>query len=124
MLYNEALTKKIIGAAIEVHKTLGPGLLESAYQECLARELSLMNIPFEKELNLPVEYKGVKIDCGYRIDFVVDKSTVVELKAVYEILPVHKAQLLTYLKLTGIKTGLLINFNVPILAKGITCMVN
>lgn len=124
MLYNEALTKKIIGAAIEVHKTLGPGLMESAYQECLARELSLMNIPFEKELNLPVEYKGVKIDCGYRMDFVVDKLIVVELKTVGEILPVHKAQLLTYLKLTGIKTGLLINFNVPILAKGITRMVN
>lgn len=124
MLYNESLTKNIIGAAIEVHKTLGPGLLESAYQACLARELSLMNIPFEQELNLPVEYKGVKVDCGYRIDFVVDKSTVVELKAVAEILPVHKAQLLTYLKLTGIKTGLLINFNVPILTRGITRMVN
>ncbi|MHB8934302.1 MAG: GxxExxY protein, partial [Bellilinea sp.] len=87
------MTKNIIGAAIEVHKTLGPGLLESAYQACLARELSLMNIPFEQELNLPVEYKGMKVDCGYRIDFVVDKSTVVELKAVAEILPVHKAQL-------------------------------
>lgn len=124
MLYNESLTKNIIGAAIEVHKTLRPGLLESAYQACLARELSLMNIPFEQELNLPVEYKGVKVDCGYRIDFVVDKSTVVELKAVAEILPVHKAQLLTYLKLTGIKTGLLINFNVPILTRGITRMVN
>ncbi|MHB0924780.1 MAG: GxxExxY protein [Bellilinea sp.] len=124
MLYNESLTKNIIGAAIEVHKTLGPALLESAYQACLARELSLMNIPFEQELNLPVEYKGVKVDCGYRIDFVVDKSTVVELKAVAEILPVHKAQLLTYLKLTGIKTGLLINFNVPILTRGITRMVN
>jgi len=124
MFYNEALTKNIIGAAIEVHKTLGPGLLESTYQECLARELSIINIPFEKELNIPVEYKGVRIDCGYRLDFLVDKCIVVELKAVDEILPVHKAQLLTYLKLTGVKTGLMINFNVPLLTKGITRMVN
>lgn len=124
MLYNEELTKRIIGAAIEVHKILGPGLLESAYRECLARELSLMNIPIEKELNLPVVYKGVNLDCGYRMDFVVDNANVVELKTVDEILPVHKAQLLTYLKLTGLKTGLLINFNVPILSKGITRMVN
>lgn len=124
VLYNEELTKRIIGAAIEVHKILGPGLLESAYRECLARELSLMNIPFEKELNLPVVYKGVNLDCGYRMDFVVDNANVVELKTVDEILPVHKAQLLTYLKLTGLKTGLLINFNVPILSKGITRMVN
>ncbi len=124
MLYNEELTKSIIGAAIEVHKILGPGLLESAYRECLARELSLMNIPFEKELNLPILYKGVSLDCGYRMDFMIERSIVVELKAIDEILPVHKAQLLTYLKLTGMKTGLLINFNVPILIKGITRMVN
>lgn len=83
-----------------------------------------MNIPIEKELNLPVVYKGVNLDCGYRMDFVVDNANVVELKTVDEILPVHKAQLLTYLKLTGLKTGLLINFNVPILSKGITRMVN
>lgn len=124
MLRNQDLTKKIIGAGIEVHKTPGPGLLESAYQECLTRELTLMNVPFEKELNRPVEYKGVKINCGYRVDFVVEGSVVVELKAGDLILPVHKAQLLTDLKLTGINTELLINFNVPYLSNGITRMVN
>ena len=124
MLYLEDLTEKIIGAAIEVHRTLGPGLLESAYQECLARELTLRKVPFEKEKNLPVEYKGVHVDCGYRIDFLIDNQVIVELKAVEAVLPIHRAQLITYLKLTGHKVGLLINFNVRQLIKGIERLAN
>ena len=119
MLYQKELTGKIIGAAIEVHQTLGPGLLESAYQTCLAREFTLRQIPFEKEKALPVEYKGVQLDCGYRLDFLVADEVIVELKAVETLLPIHDAQLLTYLKLTGCKVGLLINFNVPVLKDGI-----
>jgi GxxExxY protein len=109
----------IIGACLEVHKVLGPGLLENTYQECLARELSLRGIPFEKEKPLPVEYKEVRVDCGYRLDFLVDGSVVVELKSIEAILPVHEAQVLTYLKLTGCKLGLLMNFNVAVLKEGI-----
>ena len=124
MLYLEDLTEKIIGAAIEVHRTLGPGLLESAYQECLARELTLRKVPFEKEKNLPVEYKGVHVDGGYRIDFLIDNQVIVELKAVEAVLPIHRAQLITYLKLTGHKVGLLINFNVQQLIKGIERLAN
>ncbi len=118
------LTEKIIGAAIEVHRTLGPGLMESAYAECLCRELLLQGIPFEREKALPVAYKGVKLDCGYRLDLLVAGSVVVELKAVEELLPIHEAQLLTYLRLGGWKVGLLINFNVPVLTKGVKRMVN
>ena len=110
---------QIIGAAIEVHKVLGPGLLESAYEECLCRELALQSIPFERQRSLPVEYKGVRLDCGYRLDLVVAESVVVEIKAVESILPIHEAQLLTYMKLCGWKLGLLINFNVPVLKDGI-----
>ena len=124
MLYLEDLTEKIIGAAIEVHRTLGPGLLESAYQECLARELTLRKVPFEKEKHLPVEYKGVQVDCGYRMDFVIDNQVIVELKAVEVVLPIHRAQLITYLKLTGYKVGFLINFNVQQLIKGIERLAN
>ena len=113
------LTHEIIGAAIEVHRILGPGLLESVYENCLAREFNLRNIPFEIEKPLPVEYKGTSVDCGFRLDFLVDQKVVVELKAVDKIDPVHEAQLLTYLRLTGCKIGLIINFNVPILIKGI-----
>ncbi len=113
------LTHEIIGAAIEVHRILGPGLLESVYENCLAREFNLRNIPYEIEKPLPVEYKGTAVDCGYRLDFLVDNKVVVELKAVEKIDPVHEAQLLTYLRLTGCKIGLIINFNVPILIKGI-----
>ena len=113
------LTHEIIGAAIEVHRILGPGLLESVYENCLAREFNLRNIPFEIEKPLPVEYKVEFVDCGYRLDFLVDNKVVVELKAVDKIDPVHEAQLLTYLRLTGCKIGLIINFNVPILIKGI-----
>ena len=123
MLYEQELTEQIIGAAIEVHRALGPGLLESAYQACLAHELSLRSVPFEQEKSLPVEYKGVHVDCGYRLDFVVVDKVVVELKAVDEIHPVHEAQLLTYLRLTRCKVGLLINFNVAKLKDGIKRMV-
>ncbi|MHB0965463.1 MAG: GxxExxY protein [Bellilinea sp.] len=124
MLYLEDLTEKIIGAAIEVHRTLRPGLPESAYQECLAQELTLRKVPFAKEKNLPVEYKGVHVDCGYRIDFLIDNQVIVELKAVEAVLPIHRAQLITYLKLTGCKVGLLINFNVQQLIKGIERLAN
>ena len=119
MLYEEELTEQIIGAAIEVHREIGPGLLESAYQACLEREFVLRGLPFEPQKPLTVAYKGVQLDCGYRLDFVVDDKVVVELKAVDELHPVHEAQLMTYLKLTGCRVGLLINFNVIQLVKGI-----
>jgi GxxExxY protein len=122
-LYEEKITEQIIGAAIEVHRHLGPGLLESAYQSCLAHELGLRGIKFEQQKPLPVEYKGIRLDCGYRLDFLVDNKVVVELKAVETTEPVHEAQLLTYLKLTGSKVGILINFNVPLLREGIRRMV-
>ncbi|MCP9446718.1 MAG: GxxExxY protein [Nitrospira sp.] len=113
------LTEQIIGAAIEVHEALGPGLLESAYEECMCRELALRQIRFDRQRPLPVEYKGVKLDCGYRLDLLVAEAVVVEIKAVEVIVPVHEAQLLTYLKLGGWKIGLLINFNVAVLKDGI-----
>ena len=117
------VTGKVIGAAIEVHQALGPGLLESAYQQCLCRELFLRHVPFVKQLPLPVEYKEVMLDCAYRLDLLVASSVVVEIKAVSELEPVHAAQLLTYMKLGGWSLGLLINFNVPILRDGIRRMV-
>jgi GxxExxY protein len=123
MLYERDLTGQIIGAAIEVHRALGPGLLESAYQACLAHELALRGLSFAQERSLPVEYKGIRLECGYRLDFVVADKVVVELKAVEALDPVHEAQLLTYLKLTGCRVGLLINFNVPVLKNGIKRMV-
>jgi len=121
MLHEEALTAQIIGAAIEVHRRLGPGLLESAYQACLARELSLRNVPFEREVSLPIEYEGIQVDCSYsyRLDFVVAGNVVIELKAVDALQKVHEAQLLTYLRLSGLRVGLLINFNVAVLKEGI-----
>ncbi|MCE9645017.1 MAG: GxxExxY protein [Chloroflexi bacterium] len=118
-LLEKDLTDKIIGAAIEVHRALGPGLLESAYQLCLAQECKLQKLSFEQQVLLKLNYKGVELDGGYRIDFVFDKRVVVELKAVEEVLPVHEAQLLTYLMLTGIRVGLLLNFNTPVLKDGI-----
>jgi len=118
------LTEKIIGSAIEVHRALGPGLLESSYEECLCHELRLRSVPFERQVALPVEYKGVQLDCGYRLDLLVAQSVVVELKAVEHIEPIHEAQLLTYLKIGGWTVGLLINFNVPILKHGIKRIVN
>ncbi|HOU13618.1 MAG TPA: GxxExxY protein [Anaerolineae bacterium] len=119
MFYEKALTENIIGAAIEVHRTLGPGLLESAYQACLAREFAPRGLAFEQEKPIPVTYKDVKLDCGYRVDFIVNAKVVVELKAVEQMRPVYEAQLLTYLRLTGCKVGLLINFNVPVLTNGV-----
>jgi GxxExxY protein len=113
------LTYEIIGGAIEVHRALGPGLLESAYRTCLCRELSLRGINFQTELSLPVQYKGVQLNCGYRIDVLVADLVVVEIKTVEAIAPVHDAQLLTYLRLGGWKVGLLINFNVAVLKHGI-----
>jgi GxxExxY protein len=118
-LLEKDLTDKIIGAAIEVHKVLGPGLLESAYQVCLERESTLRNICFERLVDLPLNYKGINLDAGYVIDVVYDNRVIVELKAVERVIPVHEAQLLTYMRLTGIRVGLLINFNVPVLKDGI-----
>ena len=115
----DRLTEQIIGAAIEVHQSLGPGLLESAYQDCLCRELSLRGIPFARQLILPAEYKGVRLECGYRIDVLVSSAVVVEIKSVDTIDPVHRAQILTYMRLGGWRTGLLMNFNVPAMKNGI-----
>ena len=116
---NDPLTQKVIGCAIEVHRTLGPGLLESTYQHCLAHEFSLQNIPFKTEWPLPVNYKDIQLDCGYRVDLLVRNCLILELKAVSAILDIHRAQLLTYMKLAKIETGLLINFNVRRLVDGI-----
>ena len=113
------LVGQVIGAAIEVHKALGPGLLESAYATCLCRELDLRSIPYEKEKPLPIDYKGTKLDCGYRMDLLIDNQLILELKSCDRLQPIHEAQLLTYLKLTGIRVGLLVNFNVPLLKRGI-----
>ena len=119
MLVEERLTEQIIGSAIEVHRELGPGLLESAYEECLCHELHLRNISFQRQVSLPIVYKGVNLDCGYRIDLLVENAVLLELKSIEETLPIHHAQLLTYLRLSGMKVGLLINFNVPVLKNGI-----
>jgi GxxExxY protein len=113
------LTDSIIGAAMEVHRTLGPGLLESTYEMCLCRELNIRGIRFERQVPIPVEYKGVKLDCGYRADIIVDGTILVEIKAIDLLLPIHDAQVLTYLKLGGWKIGLLINFNVELLKHGL-----
>ncbi len=119
----DSLTESVIGLAIEVHRALGPGLLESAYQECLCYELKANGLAFGRQVALPVVYKSVKLDCGYRMDLVVDDRLVVELKTVEKILPIHEAQLLTYLRLSGIRTGLLLNFNTSVLKDGIKRMV-
>ncbi len=121
--YQQELTEQVIAAAIEVHRYLGPGLLESAYEECLCRELSLRKVPFERQKPLPLEYKGVKLDCGYRIDLLVDKLVIIELKCVDKINPVHEAQLLTYLKLAEVKVGLIMNFHQPKLTEGLKRLV-
>jgi GxxExxY protein len=118
MQVNE-ITHAIIGAAMEIHRNLGPGLLESAYEECLCHELTLRGIPFQRQVPLPLEYKGVRLEQGYRLDLVVAEIVVVEVKAVEIIHPVYEAQLLTYLRLGGFQVGLLINFNVPLLKDGI-----
>lgn len=119
----DPLSNRVIGLAIEVHRHLGPGLLESAYEACLAHELHAAGIACERQKDLPVRYKGLELDCAYRIDLLVDGALVLELKSVERLLPIHEAQLLTYLKLTGVRTGLLINFNVPFLKDGLKRMV-
>jgi GxxExxY protein len=115
----DQLSNQVIGCALEVHRALGPGLLESTYEQCLAHELSLSDISFKLQLPLPVKYKGIKLDCGYRIDLLVNDELIVELKSVDQIMGIHQAQLLTYMKLSGVKVGLLINFNVEMLKTGI-----
>ncbi len=122
MLENE-LSKLIIGAAIEVHRNLGPGLLESAYEQCLAFELAERNVRFERQKAIPVVYKGNSLDCGFRCDFLVDNCVIVELKAVDNLMPIHDAQVLTYLKLTGCKLGLLLNFNSTRMSNGVRRLV-
>ena len=123
-LYQQELTGQILGAAIEVHKQLGPGLLESTYQACLCHELELRGISFECQKPLPLEYKGIRLECGYRIDLLVADLVIVEIKSVEALAPIHEAQLLTYLKLTGVKVGFLITFNVVVLKDGIRRLVH
>jgi len=118
------ITGEIIGAAIEVHKVLGPGLLESAYEECLCHELGLRGVAFERQVPLPMVYKGITLDCGYRLDLVVEDHVIVELKSVNKIDPIHEAQLLTYLRLKRARVGLIINFNVAVLKDGVRRIVN
>lgn len=121
--YCEDLTREIISAAIEVHRYLGPGLLESAYEECLCHELNVRKLGFTRQQFLPLEYKGIKLDCGYRLDLLVEEQVVLELKTVDRILPIHKAQLLTYLKLLKAKVGLILNFQEERLINGICRLV-
>jgi len=113
------ITENIIGASIEVHKALGPGLLESVYEECLCHELRLNHLNFCRQKKLPLVYKGIQLDCGYRIDLLVEQQVVVELKTIDRLSPIHDAQLLTYMKLTNSRVGLLVNFNVSVLKNGI-----
>jgi len=122
--YNHPLTRKVIGHAIEVHRKLGPGLLENAYKQCLAHELHLAGMSFKVEVPMPVNYKGVNLDCGYRIDLLVEDILVLELKAVEKVAPIHQAQLLTYMKLAETPLGLIINFNVKMLKDGIKKCAN
>ncbi len=119
MLISKHLTQSILSAAIEVHKALGPGLLESAYEECLCHEFHLRGLGYKRQVPLPVVYKNAKLDCGYRLDVVVEGTVILELKSIEELLPIHEAQLLTYLRLSGKRVGLLINFNVATLRDGI-----
>jgi GxxExxY protein len=115
---NDPLTERVIGLAIEVHRQLGPGLLESAYEECLCFELKQAGIEYRRQVPLPVIYKSVRLDCGYRLDLLVEHEVVVELKTVERLLPIHEAQMLTYLKLSGVRTGLLLNSNTAVLKDG------
>jgi GxxExxY protein len=119
-----SITETIIGAAIQIHKALGPGLLESAYEACLAFELEKRHLRVEHQKPLPLVYEQVKLECGYRIDLLVEGSVVVEIKSVEALAPIHEAQIITYLKLTGCKLGLLINFNVPAVKDGIHRFIN
>ena len=120
----DELSHAVIGACIEVHRALGPGLLESAYEACLATELHTRSIPFQRQVELPVSYKSVRIDCGYRLDFVIEDRLILELKAVEKLLPIHQAQLLSYLKLSNKRVGLLINFHSAKLTDGVVRLVN
>ena len=119
LLENRDLTEKIIGAAIEVHKVLGPGMLESAYEECLAYELNSKGLQVRRQLNLPIEYKEISLECAYRIDILVEEKVIVELKSIESLASIHIAQMLTYMRFAQIRTGLLINFNVTKLKDGI-----
>jgi GxxExxY protein len=116
---NDLLTEKVIGFAIEVHRQLGPGLLESSYEECLCYELKENSISFRPQVPLPVVYKGVRLDCGYRLDILLEEQVILELKTVERLIPIHEAQMLTYLKLSGVRTGLLLNFNSAVLKDGL-----
>jgi GxxExxY protein len=118
------ITDRVIGAAIQVHRTLGPGLLESAYEACLAFELTDRGLKVEQQVPLPVVYRGVNLECGYRLDFLVEDAVIVEVKAVDDLAPIHEAQVLSYLKLSGLRVGLLINFNVMVLKRGLRRIVN
>jgi GxxExxY protein len=121
--YDKEVTEKIIACAIEVHRQLGPGLLESAYEECLCHEFNLQGMSFERQRPLPLEYKGIRLDCGYRMDIVVNDRVVIELKCVEKVTAVHEAQLLTYLRLSRIRTGLIMNFYTGVLGHGIKRLV-
>jgi GxxExxY protein len=118
-LIHGEITEKVLGAAIEVHKHLGPGPLESVYESCLCHELGIHGLSFQRQVQLPLEYKGLRVDAAFRLDLVIEDKIIVELKSQEGILPVHEAQLMTYLKLTGMRVGLLLNFNVPIMKDGI-----
>jgi GxxExxY protein len=120
---DQGLSRRVIGLAIEVHRLIGPGLLESAYEECLCRELELAGLSFRRQMPVPVEYKGHRLECGYRLDLVVEDRVLVELKAIDHLLPIHEAQVLTYLRLTGLRIGLLMNFHALRLKDGIRRLV-
>jgi GxxExxY protein len=120
---DERISPRVIGLAIDVHQHLGPGLLESTYEECLCLELSHAGIEHQRQVDVPIVYKGIRLDCGYRLDLLVDQTLVVEVKAVERLLPVHTAQILTYLRLTGHKVGLLMNFNAVLLKDGLRRVV-
>jgi GxxExxY protein len=120
---NDELSQQVIGLAIEVHRHLGPGLLESAYEECLCLELKEAGLPFRRQVPLPIIYKSIKLDCGYRLDLVVNDRSILEIKAAEQLLPIHNAQLLTYMKLSGIRTGLLLNFNSAVLKDGLRRLI-
>jgi GxxExxY protein len=120
----DELTRVVIAACIEVHRHLGPGLLESAYERCVCHELTLRGIRFERQRSIPLTYKGLQLDCGYRADVIIEESLLLEIKAVDHLLPVHQAQVITHLKLTGLTTGLLVNFHVSVLKDGVRRLIN
>ena len=123
MLLHEELSNKVIGAAIEVHRVLGPGLLENAYEQCLCQELQVNKIQFRRQVSLPIIYKNTRLNCGYEMDIVVEEKIVLELKAVEKLQPIHEAQLMTYLRLSGYRVGILMNFNVVLLKNGMKRLV-